>query len=185
MSYILKQEFISEKDAMLLTYYFNSKIKIAPCIDYNNPTFNNRIVYFEGIKDIYIRDLVEGYVKQIMEKLKCHYSIKEPIYPDSINLVKWETGHELGEHADAFFADGRPNYTPYRKYSSIVYLNQDFEGGSFEFTKGNCDEIQPETGLLVAFTAGLQDMHKVNMVKSGIRYTLACWFTDDPSKSKF
>ena len=183
MSYILNKNFIPEKDAKLMIYYFNSKIRIDPRVDFNNPTFNNRIVYFESIKDIYIRDLVEGYVKQIMEKLKSNYNITIPIYPDSIHLVKWETGHELGEHADAFYADGRPNYTPYRKYSSIVYLNEDFEGGTFQFTKGNCDEIQPETGLLVAFTAGLDDMHKVNRVNKGIRYTLACWFTDDPTKS--
>lgn len=57
-----------------MIYYFNSKIRIAPGIDFNNPTFNNRIVYFEGIKDKYIRDLVEGYVKQIMEKLESNYN---------------------------------------------------------------------------------------------------------------
>ena len=183
MSYILNKNFMSKKDAKLLVYFYNAKIRSESRINIDNSSFNNRIVYFQGIKDVYIRDLIEGYVKEIMEKLKSNYNIETPIYPDSIHLVKWETGHELGEHADAFYADGRPNYTPYRKYSCIVYLNEDFEGGTFQFTKGNCQEIQPETGLLVAFTAGLDDMHKVNRVNKGIRYTLACWFTDDPTKS--
>ena len=76
----------------------------------------------------------------------------------TLDPVKLEQfGQSLGEHADAFYMDGRPNYTPYRKYSSIVFLNHDFEGGTLQFTKGSCDVISPETGKLVAFTAGLQD----------------------------
>jgi len=59
-----------------------------------------------------------------------------------------------------------------------VFLNQEFEGGTLQFTKGLCEVISPETGKLVAFTAGLQDTHQVNTVTSGTRYTLACWFTD-------
>ena len=186
MTYILSNNFISKKNTLLLIYYFNYKIKKdPPRINLGNSRFNNRIVYFKSIKSKTIYNLLKWYVEQIMEKLIHFYNIKYPIYPDSINLVKWETGDKLGEHADAFYLDGKPNYTPYRKYSSIVYLNEDFDGGTFQFTKGNCDEIKPETGLLIAFTAGLDDSHKVNIVNSGIRYTLACWFTDDSSKSQF
>ena len=54
---------------------------------------------------------------------------------------------------------------------------------TLQFTKGACDIIKPEVGKLVAFTAGLNDTHKVNIVTSGTRYTLACWFTNNASKA--
>ncbi len=178
MSYILENNFIQEGHSKLLMYYFTVQIEQEKTINNGNSAFDNRIIYYRRIRDRFIKDLLTNYVSQIRDRIIKHYNIQHPLYPDSVHIVRWNVGQSLGEHADAFYMDGRPNYTPYRKYSSIVFLNHEFEGGTLQFTKGSCDVISPETGKLVAFTAGLQDTHKVNMITRGTRYTLACWFTD-------
>ena len=183
MNYILEHNFIIDAHAKLLEYYFKTKIGEKKIKNNGNSAFDNRIVYYRQIEDSFIKNLLTDYVSRIRDKLINHYSIPEPIYPDSIHIVRWNKGQQLGEHADAFYLDGKPNYTPYRKYSSIVFLNDAFEGGTLQFTKGACDIIKPEVGKLVAFTAGLNDTHKVNIVTSGTRYTLACWFTNNASKA--
>tara|TARA_B100001175_G_C19489210_1_gene631640 strand:+ start:657 stop:1214 length:558 start_codon:yes stop_codon:yes gene_type:complete len=178
MTYILEKNFIKEEHAKLLEYYFKTQIEDKKCKNIGNNSFDDRIVYYRQIDDSFIKKLLNEYVSQIRDKLIKHYNIQYTLYPDSIHIVRWNKGQQLQEHADAFYLDGSPNYTSYRKYSSLVFLNNDFEGGTFQFTKGSCDRIKPEVGKLIAFTSGLQDTHKVNIVISGTRYTLACWFTD-------
>ena len=178
MSYILENNFIQEAHSKLFVYYFTIQIEKEKTQNNGNSAFDNRIIYYRRIRDRFIKDLLTTYVSQIRDRIIKHYNIQHPLYPDSVHIVRWNVGQSLGEHADAFYMDGRPNYTPYRKSSSIVFLNHEFEGGTLQFTKGSCDVISPETGKLVAFTAGLQDTHKVNMITRGTRYTLACWFTD-------
>ena len=179
MPYILENNFIQKGHAKLFEFYFKTQIGEKKCKNIGNNAFDDRIVYYDQIDDSFIKNLLTEYVSQIREKLIKQYNIQHPLYPDSIHIVRWSKGQQLQEHADAFYLDGTPNYTPYRKYSSIVFLNTEFEGGTFQFTKGSCDIIEPEVGKLIAFTARLQDTHKVNIVTSGKRYTLACWFTDD------
>jgi predicted 2-oxoglutarate/Fe(II)-dependent dioxygenase YbiX len=178
MSYILENNFMQEDHAKLFVYYFTTQIEKEKTQNRDNSAFDNRIIYYRRITDKFIKDLLTSYVSQIRDKLIKHYNIQHPLFPDSVHIVRWNTGQSLGEHADAFYMNGSPNYTPYRKYSSVVFLNQEFEGGTLQFTKGSCDVISPEIGKLAAFTAGLQDTHQVNTVTSGTRYTLACWFTD-------
>ena len=178
MSYILENNFIQEAHARLLVYYFETQIEKKKTQNSGNSAFDNRILYYRQTDDVFVKNLLTNYVSLIRDKLINHYDIQHTLYPDSVHIVRWNVGQSLGEHADAFYLDGSPNYTPYRKYSSIVFLNQEFEGGTLQFTKGSSDVIQPEIGKLVAFTSGLQDTHKVNIVTSGTRYTLACWFTD-------
>lgn len=76
----------------------------------------------------------------------------------------------------------QPAYT-WRDYSSIVYLNDDFEGGEFIFAKDK-DTVQasvkPKCGLMVAFSAGKENLHGVKAVKKGRRCALAMWYTLDP-----
>ncbi|GIY03348.1 prolyl 3-hydroxylase 2 [Caerostris extrusa] len=75
----------------------------------------------------------------------------------------------------------KPAYT-WRDYSSILYLNEEFEGGEFIFAKEK-NEIQavvkPSCGLMVAFSAGKENLHGVKAVRKGRRCALAMWYTLD------
>ena len=100
----------------------------------------------------------------------------EPLYSDTAQLVRWHKGVELLPHADNVEPDGRPNTSPHRSFSSLVYLNDDFEGGETYFP-GHGIRFKPERGGLVLFGAGTEYVHGVSRVKSGLRYTYAGWFT--------
>ncbi|KAJ1450118.1 hypothetical protein M885DRAFT_590121 [Pelagophyceae sp. CCMP2097] len=66
-------------------------------------------------------------------------------------------------------------------YSAILYLNDhgaDFQGGEFDFLDADADKrIEPRAGMLVAFTSGLENVHRVHRVTAGERYALAVWFS--------
>ncbi|XP_056421407.1 prolyl 3-hydroxylase 2 isoform X1 [Hyla sarda] len=76
-----------------------------------------------------------------------------------------------------------PAYT-YRDYSALLYLNGDFDGGEFVFTKMNAKtvtaSIKPKCGRLVGFSSGGENPHGVKAVTSGQRCAVALWFTLDP-----
>ena len=70
-----------------------------------------------------------------------------------------------------------------RKLSMSVILNNDFEGGDFEFasySKEKCEitPIPASTGSIIVFPSSME--HRVTPVTSGIRYSLVCWFLGPP-----
>ena len=66
-------------------------------------------------------------------------------------------------------------------YSALLYLNShgvDFEGGELVFVDEDEDRVvQPLPGRLVTFTAGHENLHRVERVTRGERFVLALWFT--------
>lgn len=115
MSYIIEKCFLDESLCKSMIEYFEYNIGKKEYTNINK-YFNNRIIYWNDIKGN-LKELVKTKVLQIMEKIKVKYNILYELYVDSIHIVKWNKGQSLGEHADAFYADGSPNYTPWRKYS--------------------------------------------------------------------
>ena len=102
----------------------------------------------------------------------------DPLFSDSAQIVRWDPGIELVCHVDNLEPDGRPNPTPHRAFSSILYLNDGYEGGETYFPGHNL-RIKPEAGALVLFGAGPEYVHGVTRVTKGLRYTYAGWFTYD------
>tara|TARA_R100001143_G_scaffold8422_1_gene10516 strand:- start:111 stop:587 length:477 start_codon:yes stop_codon:yes gene_type:complete len=76
-------------------------------------------------------------------------------------LVKWPQQGQ-GEHVDF----------DYHPYSTIIYLNDDFEGG--ETVVGE-KTISPKKYKLIGFE-GNKITHKVNNITKGTRYTIPCWY---------
>jgi len=71
-----------------------------------------------------------------------------------------------------------------RKLSMVCWLNEDFEGGEFEFhdsvsSKDDTSRIiKPTKGTIVFFPSWLA--HKVHPVTEGTRYSLVTWFRGQP-----
>ncbi|XP_051980504.1 prolyl 3-hydroxylase 2-like [Xyrauchen texanus] len=76
-----------------------------------------------------------------------------------------------------------PAYT-YRDYSALLYLNGDFNGGEFIFTKIDAKtvtaSVKPRCGRMVGFSSGGENPHGVRAVTRGQRCAVALWFTLDP-----
>ena len=92
-------------------------------------------------------------------------SINKNYMINYIKLVKWPCGEFQGKHLDF----------DYHPYTTIIYLNDDFEGG--ETIVGD-ETVTPKKNKLVGFN-GNKIVHEVTKIKKGTRYTLACWYKNE------
>ena len=70
-----------------------------------------------------------------------------------------------------------------RKLSMSVMLNNNFDGGAFEFASYNNEEcvitpIEASSGSVIVFPSSAE--HRVAPVTKGIRYSLVAWFVGPP-----
>jgi predicted 2-oxoglutarate/Fe(II)-dependent dioxygenase YbiX len=105
-------------------------------------------------------------------------------------LRKYPSGSYLKMHADAegyYGSSPEPlkNYNPdnpmsevLNEYSSILYLNDNYQGGELYFEELDL-LIKPTANQLVFFPSGSEFRHEVKPVLSGDRYTLASFYTTD------
>jgi predicted 2-oxoglutarate/Fe(II)-dependent dioxygenase YbiX len=105
-------------------------------------------------------------------------------------LRKYPPGSYLKMHADAEgYYGGSPeplrNYDPsnpmsevLNECSSILYLNDSYEGGELYFEELDL-LIKPKANQLVFFPSGAEFRHEVKPVTEGDRYTLASFYTTD------
>ncbi|HEY0962329.1 MAG TPA: 2OG-Fe(II) oxygenase [Pseudomonadales bacterium] len=112
------------------------------------------------------------------------YRLTQPIYADTVQLVVWREGLHMPAHADNANPDGSPHGMPWRSFSSIVYLNDDYDGGELYFTALDA-YIKPTAGMLVAFTAGFHHEHAVLNVAKGERLTMPAFYTFERGKADF
>lgn len=105
-----------------------------------------------------------------------------PIYADMLQLVRWRPGDEQHPHADSENPDGTPHPYPWREHASILYLNDDYEGGSIYFPQHDL-ELNPKPGTMVTFPGTAEYMHGVRTITAGERYSIASFWTSDSTKA--
>jgi predicted 2-oxoglutarate/Fe(II)-dependent dioxygenase YbiX len=118
--------------------------------------------------------VLEQKLIQLVSKL---YYKEGFIYTETCALIKWEPGMHMDIHTDNY--PEHPGYksgeiTDFRDFSSICYLNDDYEGGGTFFPDDSKICI-PERGKVVFFPSGYK--HGVSEVKKSNRYTVATWFS--------
>lgn len=182
MDYIYQENFLDYTACDNLLKYFEQHINDTQLTNVNS-NFDNRVIYYEKVVDPKIKNLMKNIHDTVAKKLTNFYSLQSnPIYPDATHIVKWPINTQLGNHADNAYENGEPNYVSWRSHSAVIYLNDRYDGGEFYFKKQLPDTIKPKKGLLLAFTAGLDHVHGVKIVKDGNRYALPMWFTHDKTK---
>ena len=67
-----------------------------------------------------------------------------------------------------------------RKISMVVFLNEGFDGGDFEFHGSYLKDnvIKPTRGTIIMFPSWI--MHRVTPITKGTRYSLVSWFLGKP-----
>ena len=90
-------------------------------------------------------------------------------YTELSQIVKWPLGSSQPHHVDV----SRESTT----FTSITYLNDDYEGGETYFTKEDI-LIKPQVGRTILFD-GKKYEHGVNKITNGTRYTLALWYSSN------
>ncbi|MBD3729473.1 MAG: 2OG-Fe(II) oxygenase [Sphingomonadales bacterium] len=125
--------------------------------------------------------LMEQIRQRTVRHIMADYGIMDPVYSDTLQLIRWREGDSQAAHADCEEPDGRPNGTPWRAFASIIYLNDDYEGGAIHFPKlGLQPQLKPR--MLAYFPSTAEYLHGVRRITRGTRYTFSCFYTFDKSR---
>lgn len=115
---------------------------------------------FNSAPDIY--RLIQDIHKKLSIKISELYGVK--VTSNGITIARWFPGNFQDPHSDMLgFADN--------EMGSVVYLNEDYEGGQIYFPQHDL-EIKPPAGSAIIFPGDEYYMHGVREIKSGIRYAL-------------
>jgi len=133
--------------------HFCQMLKLGCSYHAWNPT---RIVVLDE-KDIAIKKVQEFIESKIKIKTECYQAELQvwPIGTQSDLHVHNEQGRQQGD------------------FNSLLYLNDDFEGG--EFFTGDGVIIKPKTNRLTFFNGG-KISHGVKKVEKNHRYTIIFWW---------
>lgn len=104
------------------------------------------------------------------------YSLKKELYSNGLSIVRWEKGSFQPPHAD------QPGGYDFREFGSVLYLNDDYKGGSIYFPQYGID-IKPVAGTYAFFPGDLNHMHGVSEIKDNTRYTFPIFWTYDKEHS--
>jgi predicted 2-oxoglutarate/Fe(II)-dependent dioxygenase YbiX len=182
---LTRSHFLSGEECdELIAAFERCQAELKPTPGRTDRFFDNRFLWINSLPTA-----TERRAKRIMQaarfsatdEIARFYDEKQPLYSDTIQLVKWPEGIGMPVHADNSHPDGSAHPTAYRKYASVVYLNDDYGGGELFLPTLGLD-IKPEKGLLVAFRGDRSHEHGVRTVTKGTRYTMPAWYTNDISR---
>ncbi len=148
---------------------------------YGDTTFNMQKFFPESYNvsddDFYAKEmkLIADRLYGSLDKAFMHYS--EHIYPfaknniksreHSIHLLKYGPGGHLPAHQDQGVST--------RVLSSVMYLNDDYEGGEIEFINSGV-KIKPAAGSIIFFPSNFLYIHEVYPITAGYRYSMPHWY---------
>ena len=134
---------------------------------YHGVTFSDRKILYVNQMIDYLAD-EKAYnstdpLKKILADIACNIrKYDERAYPNYSHITGWVAPIRQPMHFDF----------PQHAWTSIIYLNEDFVGGSTIIEDQN---IQPEQGMMVLFE-GCKLNHGVENVTHGTRYTISTWY---------
>jgi predicted 2-oxoglutarate/Fe(II)-dependent dioxygenase YbiX len=123
--------------------------------------------------------IMSQYINEIQNKIE--YKFGRRLESTKPGIRKWVTGEYTDLHADGETASGWPAYNYKVDYGSIIYLNEEYEGGEIFFPKYEIC-LKPKPGTLIFFPSNNMYAHGVRHVTSGVRFTSAHFWV--PTKHK-
>jgi hypothetical protein len=143
---------------------------------YDASYWSNRQCSWEILQKININiyNLVDKYIEKMQRFLEDEFKVKLQKRPPVI--IRWFPGLEQKPHADKQLNDGSPNPFPTYDINSLLYYNDDFEGGQLYYPQHDM-EVTPKPGLAVAHPGDVNYLHGVKMVTSGERFTTPSFYT--------
>jgi prolyl 4-hydroxylase len=166
----LKSLFISKqiKSNIIVIDNFLSKEKCQQLIDLlNNYSFSKAHQYENGRcnKEVFIEDdKIKSIFLEQIKKLRLSGFKKILEYHEPFEFYKYEIGDFILPHEDSsiIFESGEES-----NFTALVYLNDDFFGGSTFFTNLN-KKITPKSGTLLLFKHNL--VHESQKIEYGTKY---------------
>ena len=136
----------------------------------------NRVCNTEILRNSYLElhDLVDKYNLKIKDTIEQKFGYKVYMRPPVV--VRWLPGNSQSPHADKQLNDGTPNPFPSYDINSIIYWNDDFEGGDFYYQDHDI-HLKIEAGMAVAHPGDVNYLHGVTEITSGVRWTSPAFTT--------
>lgn len=158
----------------------NSKFEVDEAVRKSGVVFTN---------EQWLYDIIWPYMEKANFNSGWRYNIK---YAESMQITKYEKGEFYNFHRDGksdhLSSYNRPDngflHGNNRKLSMTVLLNDDYEGGDFQFaqySKEKCNVIsveQNKIGSIIVFPSYME--HRIIPITKGLRYSLVVWFVGPP-----
>jgi len=131
------------------------------------------------------------------------FELSGEIYLDSWEVVRWFPPISQNPHLDfiepdfdrtkdfpegfdhSYFTEEAERmyrlYNTTKHYTTMLYLNEDFEGGEIYFPQYGDFDIKPKPGMLVIFSGDFHHLHGVREIKKGVRYTNTAFWSRYPT----
>ena len=152
---------------------------------------NARISDVVWTNDQWIYDIIWPWMMEANERAGWKYDIRTS---GNMQITRYKKGgfynfHKdgRGDHLSAYDEpDNKFIHGYVRKLSMTILLNDNYEGGDFQFvnfSQEKCTISTPEfnkTGMIIVFPSDME--HRVAPVTKGIRYSLVVWFVGPPFK---
>ena len=152
------------------------------------PDPKTRISDVAWCNDQWLYDVIWPFMVRANEEAGWRYQIKAA---ESCQITRYKKGGFYsfhrdgnGDHLSAYNNPQNAFMHGYvRKLSMSVMLNDNFDGGAFEFasySKGDCviTPIEASSGSVIFFPSSME--HRVSPVTKGTRYSLVTWFVGPP-----
>ena len=167
-------DFISKDDA---AYIISVAIKSDLWSDAGSQFWDGRAINYHIIKDFDKKagDIILESNIRCGQFIKSEYKLSSEIYPDLIQIIRWFPGMSQPPHSDDMTDTDIKGFS-HRAFGSIIYLNNDYEGGQTYYPNFNFF-IKPEPGMLAVHPGNPEHLHGVTEVKNNTRYTIASFWT--------
>jgi len=160
------EDFLSDSECDYILNKCKSELTLSEFDNYYGK-FNRK----QKSARIYDLDFVNLKLKNV---LKTKININGMEISDVIHKFKFAE-YKIGDYFD-WHTDNSPSYTN-GVITTIIELNDNYVGGSFEIKNSNGEliPIENKKGSLYIFDSGL--LHRVTEIQSGVRYSLSNWFS--------
>ena len=113
--------------------------------------------------DIVLNDLLRKEIDSIISEYAKKHDIQITL-GEGYHVVRYVPGQFFAEHTDA--TEEFP-----RKISAVLYLNDNYDGGTITFTKLN-RSFKPKSNTLFVFPSSQEFSHSADPVTSGVKYCI-------------
>ena len=165
---IVERGFLSSGDCETLSAFLEENVRRLGRENIE-PFFSWRQINYANVDHRRVREIMDA-ARNRISALVCEKLHDGVLYPEYTDLVLWREGQSMNIHRDNL----PPNFE-HRLYSSVLYLTE-CEGGATMFPDLGID-VPAEAGKMIAYPSSMP--HGVRQVASGMRHTLASWYTAD------
>ena len=159
--------FLSDDESQVLNCYIRTNTRWAKSQTHEN--WNNRVHTADIFSESEVKEIAQNIVNRVGLNIEQKLNIK--LADNAPSIVRWLTGNGQAPHADKQLPDGSPNLYPQNDIASLVYLNEDYEGGEIWFPNQDIC-FKPNKSSLVFFPGDINFLHGVKPVKNRTRYTM-------------